>query len=113
MGRPVSLLAHGTLTTASLAEPVGTAAGICSTSSFVPQVLKAWREGDTAAISKRMYVITVTAFSLWIVYGAMIESLPIVVFNTASLVLSTMILVLKMRRRGTVAVAPPRHCDGN
>lgn len=88
-----------TWTTMPIAELIGTVAGICSTSSFVPQVLKAWREGDTAAISKRMYVITVTAFSLWIVYGIMIKSMPIIVFNVASLILSTTILILKVRRR--------------
>lgn len=60
----------------SLASLVGIVAGLCSTSSFVPQVLKAWREGDTEAISKRMYIVTVSAFSLWIFYGVMIESWP-------------------------------------
>lgn len=81
----------------SLASLVGLVAGLCSTSSFVPQVLKAWREGDTEAISKRMYIVTVSAFSLWIVYGVMIESWPIIAFNIASLVLSGAILVLKLR----------------
>lgn len=89
----------------SLASLVGMIAGFCSTGSFVPQVLKAWREGDTEAISKRMYVVTVSAFSLWIVYGVMIGSWPIVAFNIASLVLSGAILALKVRssRRGAVA----------
>ena len=84
---------------ASLPEIVGTVAGLCSTSSFIPQVVKAWREGDTEAISKRMYIITVSAFSLWIVYGVMIASIPIIVFNAASLLLSGTILVLKLRRQ--------------
>ncbi|WP_245259096.1 SemiSWEET family sugar transporter [Salinarimonas rosea] len=76
---------------------VGTVAGLCSTVSFVPQVWKSWREGDTEAISKRMYVVTVSAFSLWIVYGLMIWSLPIIVFNALSLVLSGSVLVMKLR----------------
>ena len=71
-----------------IAELVGTAAGLCSTGSFVPQVLKALRERDTAAISKRMYLVTVSAFSLWIAYGLMIGSIPIIAFNFASLLLS-------------------------
>ncbi|WP_223291762.1 SemiSWEET family sugar transporter [Defluviicoccus vanus] len=61
---------------ASLPEIIGTIAGLCSTGSFVPQVVKAWREGDTEAISKKMYVMTVAAFSLWIAYGVMIASIP-------------------------------------
>jgi len=91
----------------SLASLVGIVAGLCSTSSFVPQVLKAWREGDTEAISKRMYIVTVSAFSLWIFYGVMIESWPIIIFNIASLVLSGAILVLKVRTsRRSPAAAP-------
>lgn len=83
----------------SLASTIGFVAGLCSASSFVPQVVKAWREGDTEAISKRMYIVTVSAFLLWIVYGVMIESLPIIAFNTISLILSGAILVLKLRSR--------------
>lgn len=76
---------------------VGTVAGMCSTASFIPQVWKSWRGGDTGAISKRMYVVTVSAFSLWIAYGLLIWSLPIIVFNALSLVLSGSILVMKLR----------------
>ncbi len=76
---------------------LATIAGILSTSSFVPQVLKAWRERDTAAISKRMYLVTVTAFVLWSAYGFLIGAWPLIVFNLLSLGLSGAILVLKIR----------------
>lgn len=86
---------------------IGTAAGICSTASFVPQVWKCWRLGDTDAISLKMYVVTVTAFSLWIVYGLFIASLPIVVFNTLSLGLATSVLVMKLRNMQRARRAAP------
>jgi MtN3 and saliva related transmembrane protein len=76
---------------------LATVAGILSTASFVPQVLKAWKERDTAAISKRMYMVTVTAFILWSAYGFMIGSWPLIVFNLLSLCLSGGILFLKIR----------------
>ncbi len=84
---------------------LGTVAGLLSTASFVPQVLKAWREGHTEAISKRMYFVTVSAFTLWTIYGFVIGSLPIIVFNILSLILSATILVLKLRndRRATAS----------
>jgi len=86
-----------------MATAIGFAAGMCSASSFVPQVRKALREPDTEAISRGMYAVTVTAFSLWIVYGVLIGSTPIVVFNVVSLCLSATILAVKLRnlRRGT------------
>jgi MtN3 and saliva related transmembrane protein len=80
---------------------LGTIAGLLSTFSFVPQVIKAWREGNTEAISKRMYIVTVSAFILWTVYGFVIGSMPIIIFNILSLVLSATILVLKLRSRPT------------
>lgn len=87
---------------------LGIVAGLCSTASFVPQVLKAWREGDTGAISLKMYSVTVTAFVLWTAYGFLIGSLPVIVFNALSLCLAATILVLKIRegRRGAVGRSP-------
>ena len=85
---------------------LATIAGILSTSSFVPQVLKAWRERDTAAISKRMYLVTVTAFVLWSGYGFLIGAWPLIVFNLLSLGLSGTILFLKIRNDRHDARAP-------
>ena len=76
---------------------IGMVAGFCTTFCFVPQLLKAWREGDTEAISKRMYVVSTAAFGLWVVHGFMIGSLPIIVFNVLSLLFSGAILVIKLR----------------
>jgi MtN3 and saliva related transmembrane protein len=76
---------------------LGVAAGLCTSFSFLPQVIKAWREGDTEAISKRMYVASLLAYSLWIVHGLMIASLPVVLFNGINVVFAGTILALKLR----------------
>ena len=76
---------------------LGTLAGLCTSFSFLPQVLKAWREGDTEAISKRMYVASLIAYSLWIVHGLMIGSMPVILFNILNVVFAGAILVLKLR----------------
>jgi MtN3 and saliva related transmembrane protein len=76
---------------------LGLVAGLCTSLSFVPQVLKAWREGDTAAISKRMYVASLIAYGLWIVHGLMITSVPVILFNGVNVVFAGIILALKLR----------------
>ena len=76
---------------------LGAAAGLCTVGSFVPQVVKAWREGDTNAISLRMYLVLVAGFVLWLGYGLLIGSWPIIVVNVGNLVLSAAILWLKLR----------------
>ena len=84
---------------------LGFVAGTLTTFSFVPQLLKAWRSMDTEAISKRTYLISTGAFTLWIAHGVMIGGLPIIVFNALSLALSGAILVLKLRARRAGAQA--------
>ena len=90
---------------------LGTVAGLLSTASFAPQVLKAWRERDTAAISKRMYMVTVTAFVLWSIYGFLLGSVPLIVFNLLSLAMSATILVLKIRNDRRDAKAPATRTE--
>ncbi|HWE47083.1 MAG TPA: SemiSWEET transporter [Caulobacteraceae bacterium] len=82
-----------------LVEVIGAAAGLCSVASFVPQLVKMIREKDAKAVSLRMYAVTVTGFSLWLIYGLLRQSLPLIVSNGVSLVLSGAILVLKLRYR--------------
>lgn len=96
---------------ALLPEVVGFCAGLCSMISFTPQIIKTWKERDARSISLRMYVVTVTGFSLWVTYGVMIGSLPVMLTNSVCLTLSALILAMKWRfsrpdyvaRRGAVA----------
>lgn len=87
---------------------VGACAAVCSTASFVPQAWKVIRTRDTAAISKRMYVVTVAGFSLWLAYGLLLEQWPLILTNGICLALSAFILMMKLlpqRRREAVAAA--------
>lgn len=81
----------------NIANVVGTAAALCSMASFTPQILKIWRERDASSISLRMYVVTVTGFSLWTAYGVLIQSWPVIGANAVCLGLSGAILALKWR----------------
>jgi MtN3 and saliva related transmembrane protein len=81
----------------SAADLIGTAAALCSMASFTPQIVKIWRTRDAASVSLRMYMVTVTGFSLWIAYGVMIESWPVMGANSVCLALSATILALKWR----------------
>jgi MtN3 and saliva related transmembrane protein len=76
---------------------LGMVAGLCTSFSFLPQVIKAWRHGDTEAISKRMYVASLTAYALWMAHGLMIASIPVILFNALNLVFAGAILALKLR----------------
>ena len=85
------------------ASAVGSVAAVCSMSSFAPQLLKIVRERDASGVSLRMYLVTVTGFSFWIVYGLMIASWPVVASNSVCLALSGAILTLKWRLSATTS----------
>lgn len=83
-----------------IANAIGTGAALCSMTSFIPQITKIWRERDASSVSLRMYMVTVTGFSLWIGYGVMIGSWPVIGSNAICLALSGAILALKWRFSG-------------
>jgi MtN3 and saliva related transmembrane protein len=76
---------------------IGLGAAICTTSSFLPQVIKAWRSRSTQDISAGMFVLQTTGNSMWLLYGALISDLPLVVANAITLALVAAILGLKLR----------------
>lgn len=82
-----------------LINAVGTVAALCTIVSFVPQIVKILRERDASSVSLRMYVFTVSAFSLWTAYGIMLEAWPLVLANSVSLSLAATALVCKWRFR--------------
>jgi MtN3 and saliva related transmembrane protein len=80
-----------------VANIVGVGAALCSMTSFVPQIVKIWKERDASSVSLRMYLVTVTGFVLWTVYGVLIGSWPVTASNIVCLALSAAILALKWR----------------
>ncbi|HEY3814466.1 MAG TPA: SemiSWEET transporter [Caulobacteraceae bacterium] len=94
-----------------LIEVIGAGAAVCSVTSFVPQLLKLIREKEAEAVSLRMYAVTVTGFSLWLAYGVLRESPPLIASNALSLLLSGAILVLTLRyqHRNREPSAPVRR----
>ena len=80
-----------------IANVMGVGAALCSMSSFAPQIAKIWRDRDASSVSLRMYLVTVTGFSLWIAYGALIASWPVAISNSICLAMSGAVLALKWR----------------
>jgi len=76
---------------------VGMIAGILTTVAFLPQVLRTWRTRSTADISLVMFLVYVTGIVLWLIYGLMLNDLPLITSNAVTLVFSGTILALKLR----------------
>ncbi|MBD6955765.1 MAG: SemiSWEET family sugar transporter [Thermoplasmata archaeon] len=80
-----------------LIELIGFIAGILTTSSFLPQLLKIHRDKSAKEVSLIMYIIISTGIFLWLLYGIEINSLPIIGANGVSLALTLLILAGKLR----------------
>lgn len=77
-------------------ETIGLLAGGCTTLAFLPQVLQVWRTRSTRDISLGMYAIFCTGVLLWLIYGLLINSVPIIMANGVTLILATSILTMKL-----------------
>jgi MtN3 and saliva related transmembrane protein len=80
-----------------IANVVGTAAAVCSITSFAPQMIRIWKEQDASAVSLRTYSLTVTCFALWVGYGVLTTAWPIIVANACALVMAAGVLTMKWR----------------
>jgi MtN3 and saliva related transmembrane protein len=78
---------------------VGAAAALLSTTSFLPQAAKIIRTRDTASISAGMYLVTVTGFVLWTIYGFQLGAWPVIASNSICLAVSAFILTMKLLPR--------------
>lgn len=76
---------------------IGFIGGACTTLSFIPQVLLVWRSRSTKDISLGMYSVFVLGVFLWLIFGVMTKSWPIVISNMITLFLSGSILFMKIK----------------
>lgn len=76
---------------------IGLAAAVCTTISFVPQLIRVWRLRSAREISLIMFLVFSLGTFLWLLYGIFIHAVPIILANALSLVLSLAILALKLR----------------
>jgi MtN3 and saliva related transmembrane protein len=81
------------------ANLLGLAAGSLTTVAFVPQVVKIWRTRSAEDISTIMFLLFATGVLLWLIYGIVIASVPVIVSNAVTLALALVIVILKLRYR--------------
>jgi MtN3 and saliva related transmembrane protein len=78
-------------------ELLGFLAALCTTGAFIPQVWHILKTRDTRALSLTMYLLFTVGLVLWLIYGILIGSPPVVVANAITLVLALIILGCKVR----------------
>ena len=76
-------------------ELLGFVAAGLSAISFLPQLIKIWRFCSVKDISTGMYVIYAVSVILWLIYGIIIKSEPLILAEILTLILVSAILTMK------------------
>ncbi|MGE0550490.1 MAG: SemiSWEET family sugar transporter [Kofleriaceae bacterium] len=97
---------------------IGLCAAALTVTSFVAQAHKILKTRDASSLSTKMWILSTTAFAIWIVYGVLLGDWPIILPNVVCCILAGFILSLKLmspRKRDAVADKmtsadrPPSH----
>ncbi len=78
-------------------EILGLVAAVLTTTAFLPQVYKTWKTKSTDSLSLTMLYIFVSGVLCWLVYGFLINSLPIILANFVTAISGFALLYFKYR----------------
>jgi MtN3 and saliva related transmembrane protein len=76
---------------------LGITAGIMTSASSVPQLIKILKEKKADDVSPWMFMILIAGLGLWTYYGIRREDWPIIITNAFSFCLNLVVLFLKFR----------------
>lgn len=82
------------------ATTIGFIAATLTTIAFIPQVMKVWKTRSARDVSLGMYALFTMGVAMWLVYGLLIESWPVIVANGITLLLAGAVLVMKVKFDG-------------
>ena len=76
---------------------VGIIAAVCTTSGFIPQIIRGIRTKRLDDISPVMYALLILGLALWLSYGIYLEDKIIIVANAVALAFSVFIVFLRFK----------------
>ena len=82
---------------AELTTIVGFIAGLATTAANLPQIWKTYRNKSGEGLSFRMLLMLGIGVGLWLVYGIMSKSLPLIVTNAVVLLLILLLIGMKLK----------------
>jgi MtN3 and saliva related transmembrane protein len=80
-----------------LIDLVGYTAATLTTVAFLPQVLKVWQFKSTKDLALPTLLSFIAGVAMWLVYGLLANSTPIIMANAVTLVLNLVILRFKLK----------------
>jgi MtN3 and saliva related transmembrane protein len=82
---------------AGMISVVGFLAGALTTVANLPQVWKTYRDKSAEGLSFRMLLILSLGLALWVAYGFLTDSLPLILTNGVGTGLVVLLMVMKWK----------------
>jgi MtN3 and saliva related transmembrane protein len=76
---------------------IGTVAGVLVLSSFIPQLMKAYKTKKMFDVSAHLMILISSGMFLWVIYGFIRSDLVIIGTNATGFALNITLLVMKLR----------------
>jgi MtN3 and saliva related transmembrane protein len=80
----------------TIATVIGVAAAVCTTAANLPQLKKAWVTRQTDDLSLKTLLLFGSGLVLWVIYGLLQRDSVIMLANSISLLILSVILYLKV-----------------
>ena len=80
-------------------EGTGIVAGVLTSISMLPQVVKIIRDKKAEDVSMVMLIILLSGIILWIIYGILRKDFPIIFSNGFSMLINIILIVLRIKFR--------------
>lgn len=78
---------------------LGLVAGSLTTAAFLPQVIKTWKSRSAKDLSLGMFSLFCLGVALWLIYGFIVQDIPVIAANLVTLMLASTLLFFKLRFR--------------
>lgn len=80
-------------------ETLGYAAGAVTCLTFLPQVIKTWKEKSAKDVSLTMFIVAAINEVMWIAFGALSKPISWVIIITNAVVLSMSLTMIWLKIR--------------
>ena len=80
-----------------LIKTIGYLAGLLTTVSFLPQVIKTYQTKRAEDFNLAFMLLFTLGLMFWLVYGIIIREWPIILANSVTLVLNFILLGMKLK----------------
>lgn len=75
---------------------LGIIAGILTSVSMIPQLVKVWKEKNAEDLSWTMILVLISGLSLWFWYGFIKDEFPIILSNAFAAIVNVILLICCM-----------------